>query len=83
MSRNQPGDTPWTDFLHAMVSTGFSAQKLQGSAWQFTPHNLDVEQPIQFHEPHPTHKLPFTWARRFGRRLARTYGWRGDMFRLA
>jgi hypothetical protein len=60
MSRNQPGDTPRTDFLHAMVSTGFSAQKLQGSAWQFTPHNLVVEQPIQFHEPHPNHKLPFT-----------------------
>jgi hypothetical protein len=83
LSRNQPEDTPWSDFLHAMASTGFSIQKLQGSAWQFTPRGLDVEQPIQFHEPHPTHRLPFTWARRNGRRLARTYGWRGDMFRLA
>jgi hypothetical protein len=82
-SRDQAGEIPWADFLHAMVSTGFSAQKLQGSAWQFTPRNLDVAHPIQFHEPHPTHKLPFTWARRFGRRLARTYGWRGDMFQLA
>lgn len=82
-SRDQVGEIPWTDFLHAMVSTGFSAQKLQGSAWQFTPRNLHVERPIQFHEPHPTHKLPFTWARRFGRRLARTYGWKGDMFQLA
>ena len=83
LSRDHPGDIPWHDFLYAMVATGFAAQKLQGSAWQFTPRNLDVEQPIQFHEPHPTHKLPFTWARRFGRRLARTYGWRGDMFQLA
>jgi hypothetical protein len=83
LSRNQPGETHWRDFLHAMALTGFSVQKLQGSAWQFTPQNLDVEQPIQFHEPHPTHKLPFTWARRYGRRLARTYGWRGDMFCLA
>jgi hypothetical protein len=82
-SRDQAGEIPWTDFLHAMVSTGFSAQKLQGSAWQFTPRDLNVERPIQFHEPHPTHKLPFTWARRFGQRLARTYGWKGDMFQLA
>ena len=83
LSRDQPGEIPWADFLHAMVKTGFSAQKLQGSAWQFTPRDLDVEQPIQFHEPHPTAKLPYTWARRFGRRLSRTYGWTGDMFRLA
>ncbi|KAI4713849.1 hypothetical protein J4E89_001297 [Alternaria sp. Ai002NY15] len=83
LSRDHPGDIPWHDFLYAMIATGFAAQKLQGSAWQFTPRDLDLEQPIQFHEPHPTHKLPFTWARRFGRRLARTYGWRGDMFQLA
>ncbi|KAF2134905.1 hypothetical protein P153DRAFT_329762 [Dothidotthia symphoricarpi CBS 119687] len=83
LSRDQPGEIPWVDFLHAMVSTGFAAQKLQGSAWQFTPKNLDIEHPIQFHEPHPSSKLPFTWARRFGRRLYRTYGWKGSMFQLA
>ncbi|KAF1838416.1 hypothetical protein BDW02DRAFT_489169 [Decorospora gaudefroyi] len=83
LSHEHPGDIRWQDFLHAMVAVGFSAQKLQGSAWQFTPRDLDVGQPIQLHEPHPTHKLPFTWARRFGRRLARTYGWRGDMFLCA
>lgn len=83
LSRDHPGDIPWQDFLHAMISTGFLAQKLQGSAWQFTPKDLHIAHPIQFHEPHPTHKLPFTWARRFGRRLARSYGWRGDMFKLA
>ncbi|KAF3033371.1 hypothetical protein E8E12_003436 [Didymella heteroderae] len=83
LSRDHPGDTPWQDFLYAMMAVGFSVEKLQGSAWQFTPTNLDVQRPIQFHEPHPTHKLPFTWARRFGRRLARTYGWRSSMFQLA
>ena len=81
-SRDHPGDAPWQDFLHSMMSTGFSAPKLQGSAWQFTPTELETEQFIQFHEPHPTYKLPFTWARRFGRRLAKTYGWEGDMFQL-
>ncbi|KAF2877931.1 hypothetical protein BDV95DRAFT_556338 [Massariosphaeria phaeospora] len=79
-SPDQPGEIAWPDFLHAMVSTGFSAEKLQGSAWQFTPRSLDVERSIQFHEPHPGNKLPFTWARRYGRRLTRAYGWEGGLF---
>ncbi|KAF2111934.1 hypothetical protein BDV96DRAFT_580891 [Lophiotrema nucula] len=77
-----PGEIPWQDFLHAMVAAGFSVQKLHGSAWNFTPSGLDVERSIQFHEPHPSDKIPFLWARRFGRRLNRTYGWTGEMFRL-
>ena len=75
-----PGEIPWVDFLHAMVSVGFGAEKMYGSAWQFTPTGLDVEQSIQFHEPHPSSKLPFIVARRYGRRLSRAYGWTGDMF---
>jgi hypothetical protein len=80
---SQPGEIPWADFLHAMTSTGFAAEKLYGSVWQFTPTMLDVESSIQFHEPHPSPKLPFTWARRIGRRLSRNYGWHGQLFRLA
>lgn len=59
-SPDQPGQVPWRDFLHAMSSTGFAAEKLQGSAWHFTPTNMSVERSIQFHEPHPGNKLPFT-----------------------
>ncbi|KAL4886219.1 hypothetical protein BJY04DRAFT_229337 [Aspergillus karnatakaensis] len=62
-----PGEIPWTDFLHAMATVGFEAMKLYGSVWQFQPTNLDVERSIQFHEPHPKGKMPFTVARRFGR----------------
>jgi hypothetical protein len=79
---DQPGEIPWKDFLYAMSRTGFVPQKLYGSIWQFTPQNLDVERTIQFHEPHPGVKLPFTWARRIGRRLWRAYGWYGAMFAL-
>ncbi|KAL2075052.1 hypothetical protein VTL71DRAFT_8832 [Oculimacula yallundae] len=79
---NRPGEIPWRDFLQAMASTGFAIQKLYGSIWQFTPTTLDVERSIQFHEPHPGVKLPYTWARRIGRRLTLAYGWRGDMFEL-
>jgi hypothetical protein len=80
-----PGEVPWLDFLHAMVALGFSAEKAHGSAWNFFPKaiGLDVERSIQFHEPHPSNKIPFHWARRYGRRLARAYGWTGDSFTLA
>jgi hypothetical protein len=81
-SPDQPGEIPWTDFLHAMVSVGFGVEKLHGSGWDFRPSSLDVERSIGFHEPHPTNKIPFLQARRYGRRLQRAYGWRGDMFRL-
>ncbi|KAK4236499.1 hypothetical protein C8A03DRAFT_16841 [Achaetomium macrosporum] len=77
-----PGEVPWNDFLHAMTSTGFRAEKLYGSVWHFQPTQLDVERSIQFHEPHPVGKIPFTMARRIGRRLARAYGWFGGMFAL-
>jgi hypothetical protein len=82
-SPNQAGQVAWPDFLHAMTKAGFGAEKLQGSAWHFTPQNLEVERSIQFHEPHPGNKLPFTWARRYGRRLTRTFGWTRDSFALA
>jgi hypothetical protein len=82
-SPNQPGEIAWPDFLHAMVKAGFGAMKLQGSAWHFTPERSDVDRSIQFHEPHPGNKLPFTWARRYGRRLTRAYGWTRESFTLA
>ena len=78
-----PGEIAWSDFLHAMVATGFAPEKLYGSVWQFTPTKLDVERSIQFHEPHPRKEIPFRTARRHGRRLNRAYGWTGDMFTLA
>ncbi|KAI1447037.1 hypothetical protein F5Y02DRAFT_50465 [Annulohypoxylon stygium] len=78
-----PGEVAWLDFLHAMSSVGFCAQKLYGSVWHFQPSRLDVERSIQFHEPHPYAKIPFLVARRYGRRLNRAYGWFGDMFTMA
>lgn len=79
---SSPGEVPWNDFLHAMTSTGFKAEKLYGFVWQFSPTKLDVERSIHFHEPHPKGKMTFEVARRFGRRLTRAYGWSGGMFVL-
>jgi hypothetical protein len=67
-----------------MVRLGFSAEKLQGSAWQFSPSSTsDVDRGIHFHEPHPDSAIPYIMARRFGRRLERVYGWNSDTFTLA
>lgn len=87
-STSNPGEVPWTEFLHAMRSAGFGMEKLQGSAWQFTP-NVDKDnnsrmgagtRSIMFHEPHPHSRIPFWDARRHGRRLTRAYGWSGETF---
>ncbi|POS76791.1 hypothetical protein DHEL01_v204824 [Diaporthe helianthi] len=77
-----PGEVAWNDFLHALTSTGFSAEKLYSSVWQFRPVALSVDRSIQFHQPHPSGKIPFRDARRHGRRLNRAYGWCGETFVL-
>ncbi|KAL8830792.1 MAG: hypothetical protein Q9170_005575 [Blastenia crenularia] len=78
-----PGELPWSEFLSAMASVGFSIKKLDGSAWIFAPVDDEWKQSIIFHEPHPGSKIPFQVARRFGRRLWRTYGMSSDNFRRA
>jgi hypothetical protein len=42
-----PGEIARLDLCPALVSTGFAAEKLHGSVWQFTPTKLDVETSIQ------------------------------------
>ncbi|KAK3946051.1 hypothetical protein QBC46DRAFT_248752 [Diplogelasinospora grovesii] len=77
----QPGEIPWSEFLFAMGSIGFTMEQMQGSAWRFSPpSSLGVGRNILFHEPHPAPKLPFHMARCIGRRLSRAYGWTGETF---
>ncbi|RYP74945.1 hypothetical protein DL771_002729 [Monosporascus sp. 5C6A] len=79
---SSPGEVSWNDFLHAMTNTGlFAAEKLYGSVWQFQKLEGDQSR-IQFHEPHPRGKIPFTTARRHGRKLNRAFGWVADTFVL-
>jgi hypothetical protein len=87
-SMSNPGEVPWTELLHAMRSAGFWMEKLYGSVWQFTPRDdngnggTTATRSILLHEPHPHSKVPLWHARRFGRRLARAYGWSGQTFVL-
>ncbi len=75
-----PGEIPWSEFLSAMASIGFSVKSLDGSAWIFAPTTDLFGRSIIFHEPHPYNKIPYRMARRYGRRLERAYGWTGDTF---
>ncbi|KAL6695568.1 hypothetical protein J3F84DRAFT_408580 [Trichoderma pleuroticola] len=79
---SSPGEVPWNDFIHAMTCTGFSAQKLQGSIWQFSRANDDGQQTILFHEPHPHKKVPFYVARSMGWRLSKHFQWSLKNFEL-
>ncbi|KAF2121592.1 hypothetical protein BDV96DRAFT_640976 [Lophiotrema nucula] len=83
----QPGEVPWTDFVQALAAIGFLPEKLYGSVWRFAvsrtfAEKVGVESAINFHEPHPQVKLPFRIARRYGRRLNKTYGLDGSSFVL-
>ena len=74
-----PVELSWMDFTHALSSVG-SVEKLDGSGWIFRLTHEVPEHSILFHEPLPSSKIPFRMARRYGRRLKRTYGWTGETF---
>ena len=74
----------WAEFRRAMVCIGFSVERLQGSAWQFTPQtNVGIGRNIHFHEPHPDNEITYVITKRMGRRLSRVYDWHRDMLTLA
>ncbi|KAI1489139.1 hypothetical protein F5X96DRAFT_684249 [Biscogniauxia mediterranea] len=77
------GEIPWTDFVHAMTSIGFTAEKRQGSSWHFMPSWLDTKKGISFHEPHPDNKIYHTLARNLAHNLKERYGFTRDSFKLA
>ena len=79
-SDSQPGEIPWTEFLHALSSAGFAVEKQYGSAWLFTPSAKSGLRNIMFHEPHLSTKIPYQVARMIGGRLERVYGWTGETF---
>ena len=76
------GEIPWMDFRKAMANIGFSAEKLQGSAWLFKKPEDSGSRSIIFHEPHPESKLCVKWVRRMAGRLQRRFGWTAESFVL-
>lgn len=77
---SSPGSLAWVDFVHAMTSAGFAAEKMYGTMWHFThPHS---ETRIEFRQPSTKGKLASSTVRRFGRRLRRSLGYDSDTFIL-
>ena len=81
------GEIPWNDFVNAMSSVGFQAEKMYGSLWHFRPTkqgvagvNPSTGDSIMFCDPFPQTKIAFDGARWIGRRLTRAYGWNRDTF---
>ncbi|KAI1639358.1 hypothetical protein F4809DRAFT_595884 [Biscogniauxia mediterranea] len=77
------GEIPWTDFVHAMTSIGFTVERRQGSSWHFMPSWLGTKKGISFHEPHPDNKIYHTLARNLAQNLKERYGFTRDSFKLA
>lgn len=77
---SSPGSLTWPDFVHAMTSAGFAAEKMYGTMWHFA--HLRKETRIGFRQPLTKGKLPSSTIRRFGRRLRRSFGYDSDTFIL-
>ncbi|KAI1454366.1 hypothetical protein F4805DRAFT_324389 [Annulohypoxylon moriforme] len=75
----------WNDFVHAVMSIGFEAEKIFGSGWIFTPDmkKLGHGHPIYFEEPYLCGEIHYLLAKHYGWRLRRSYGFKRDMFKIA
>ncbi|KAF7373595.1 C2H2 and C2HC zinc finger [Mycena sanguinolenta] len=76
----QQSSVAWKEILAAFSQLGFALEKTRGSAWTF--RHSDGQRSVTIHEPHPEPTMRFWEARRFGRRLARRFGWSLDSFVL-
>ncbi|KAI1476990.1 hypothetical protein F4774DRAFT_391046 [Daldinia eschscholtzii] len=79
-----PAEISWDDLVNAMITMGFTAEKLFGSAWLFQPMDPEQERDyILFHEPYETGKLDYVTTRHYGRRLGWVFRWKHCMFARA
>ncbi|MCJ1436970.1 hypothetical protein MMC27_006353 [Xylographa pallens] len=76
----------WDTFAHAMFDMGFSARNGGGSAVVFETAGLREEGAaggkIIFHKPHPVAKIDPVMLHAMGRRMAKWFGWRRELFGL-
>ncbi|KAK4696805.1 hypothetical protein P7C70_g8315, partial [Phenoliferia sp. Uapishka_3] len=75
-------DVPWIDFRQAMSAIGFEGRKTSGgSSWKFYPTgNIENNETITIHEPHPDSSQRPNQVSWTGKRLKRSYGLNMSMF---
>ncbi|KAH7150598.1 hypothetical protein DER46DRAFT_613672 [Fusarium sp. MPI-SDFR-AT-0072] len=74
-------DVLWDRFVHAMFDAGFAARNNSGSAVAFTQLSGEGGR-IVFHKPHPIDKIDPVLLRIMGKRMAKWFGWRRELFIL-
>ncbi|KAJ4044767.1 hypothetical protein NW761_008317 [Fusarium oxysporum] len=72
-------DVLWDRFVHAMIEAGFTARNNSGSAVAFKQGDRGR---IVFHKPHPVDKIDPVLLRIMGKRMAKWFGWRRELFAL-
>ncbi|MCJ1287243.1 hypothetical protein MMC26_006591 [Xylographa opegraphella] len=76
----------WDTFAHAMFDMGFSGRNGGGSAVVFenggSREGSTAGGKIIFHKPHPVAKIDPVMLHAMGRRMAKWFGWRRELFEV-
>lgn len=85
--KNRRKNLSWKTFRKMMEDIGFYEGKNGGSVTKFSPSEKlaavlprDRRGEWRVDEPHPSHDIPFAWAREWGRKLRNRYGWEHTSF---
>ncbi|KAG5814862.1 hypothetical protein H9Q74_002612 [Fusarium xylarioides] len=73
-------DVTWDRFVRVMIEAGFTARNNSGSAVAFK--QLGEGGRIVFHKPHPADKIDPVLLRIMGKRMAKWFGWKRELFAL-
>ncbi|PNP76800.1 hypothetical protein FNYG_09904 [Fusarium nygamai] len=73
-------DVTWDRFVNMMTKAGFTAKNNTGSAVAFKQRGAGGR--IVFHKPHPTDKIDPVLLRIMGKRMAKWFGWKRELFAL-
>ncbi|KAF5586836.1 ycfA domain-containing protein [Fusarium pseudoanthophilum] len=77
---NVAKEVTWDRFVRVMIEAGFTARNNSGSAVAFK--QLGEGGRIVFHKPHPADKIDPVLLRIMGKRMAKWFGWKRELFAL-